>query len=156
MAMQPVVRYINAYVSGTCAPQPEKKPEGKTSVAQLPRVKKQQKWLISLDMAAMGGILAAVVLSIFLVVGLVQMNQAQQDARMYEQYVMSLQAENAQLRDTYTSGYDLEEVKSIAQTMGMVPADQVTHIQVHVNEPEQVVELSAWESFWAFLAGMFA
>ena len=75
---------------------------------------------------------------------------------MYEQYVMSLQEQNAQLRDTYTSGYDLSEVESIAKAMGMVPADQVTHMQMQVVEPEQVEELSAWESFWAFLAGMFA
>ena len=156
MAMQPVVRYINAYVSGTCAPQPEKKPENRTSASQLPRVKKQQKWLVSVDVAALGGILATVVLSIFLIVGLVQMNQAKQEAQMYEQYVMSLQEQNAQLRDTYTSGYDLAEVESIAQAMGMVPADQVAHIQMQVTEPERVEELSAWESFWAFLAGMFA
>lgn len=155
MAMQPEVRYINAYVSGTCAPQPEKKSHNRTS-AQLPEVKKQQKWLISIDMAALGGIAAALVLSVLLIVGLVQMNQAKQEAQMYEQYVMSLQQENAQLQDTYTSGYDLEEVQNIAQAMGMVPAEQVTHIQMQVTEPEIVQELTAWESFWAFLVGMFA
>ena len=155
MAMQTEVLYINTYVSGTCAPQPEKKSQNRTS-AQLPQVKKQQKWLISIDMAALGGIVAALVLSVLLIVGLVQMNQAQQEARMYEEYVMSLQQENTQLQDTYTSGYDLEEVQSIAQAMGMVPAEQVTHIQMQVNEPEVVQELTAWESFWAFLVGMFA
>ncbi|MBE6958640.1 MAG: hypothetical protein E7447_05775 [Ruminococcaceae bacterium] len=155
MAMETKVQYINAYVSGTCAPQPEKKTHYTTS-AQLPQVKKQQKWLISFDLAAIGGILAAVVLSVLLIVSLVQMNQAREEARMYEEYVISLQEQNAQLQDTYTSGYDLEEVQSIAQAMGMVPADQVTHIQMQVNEPEIVEELTAWESFWAFLVGMFA
>ena len=155
MATQPEVRYINAYVSGTCAPQPEKKSHNRTS-AQLPQVKKQQKWLISVDMAALSGIVAALMLSVLLIVGLVQMNQTQQEAQMYEQYVMNLQQENALLRDTYSSGYNLEEVQSIAQAMGMVPVEQVTHIQVQVNEPAEVVELTAWESFWAFLVGMFA
>lgn len=155
MATQPEVRYINAYVSGTCATQPEKKSHNRTT-AQLPEVKKQQKWLISVDMAALGGIVAALVLSVLLIVGLVSMNQAQQEARMYEEYVVSLQQENAQLQDTYTSGYDLEEVKDIAQAMGMVPAEQVTHIQMQVREPEIVQEMTAWESFWAFLVGMFA
>lgn len=155
MAMQPTVLYINTYVSGTCAPQPEKKSHNRTS-AQLPQVKKQQKWLISLDVAALSGIVAAVVLSIMLIVGLVQMNQAQRDALMYEEYVMSLQKQNTMLQDTYTSGYDLQEVQSIAQAMGMVPADQVPHVQVQVHEPEIIEELTPWESFWAFLAGMFA
>ena len=107
-------------------------------------------------MAALSGIVAALVLSVLLIVGLVQMNQAQQEAQMYEQYVVSLQQENTQLQNTYTSGYDLEEVQSIAQAMGMVPAEQVTHLQIQGKEPEVVQELSAWENFWAFLVGMFA
>ena len=157
MAMETKVQYINAYVAGTCAPQPEKKSHSDThTTAQLPKIKKQQKWLISIDMAALGGIAAALVLSVLLIVGLVQMNQARQDAQVYEQYVMSLQQQNAQLQNTYSSGYDLEEVKGIAQAMGMVPVDQVTHMQIRVNEPEVVQELTAWESFWAFLVGMFA
>ena len=94
MAMQPVVRYINDYVSGTCAPQPEKKPENRTSASQLPPVKRQQKWLICVDMAALGGILATVVLSVFLIVGLVQMNQAQQEALL-----QAIQAEEDKTQD---------------------------------------------------------
>ena len=45
MAMQPEVRYINAYVSGTAAPQPVKKPQNRPAV-YLPKVKKQQNLLI--------------------------------------------------------------------------------------------------------------
>ena len=82
MAAQPEVRYINAYVSGTAAPQPEKKPHRRSS-AQLPRVKRQQKWLISVDMVAMGGIVVALVLAVILISGLVQLNQAKQEAQMY-------------------------------------------------------------------------
>ena len=39
MAMKTEVRYINAYVSGTCVPQPEKMPQKKSS-ARLPKAKK--------------------------------------------------------------------------------------------------------------------
>lgn len=155
MAMQPEVRYINAYVSGTCAPQLEKKPQKRPS-NELPQVKKQQKWMIPVDVVAVGGILAAIVLSVMMIVGLVQMNQAQREAKMYQDYVTNLQQVNTQLQDTYTSGYDLEEVRQIAEAMGMVPAEQVPHLQMQVTTPVTVQEPTAWESFWAFLIGMFA
>ena len=155
MAMQPEVRYINAYVSGTAAPQPVKKPQKRPAV-YLPKVKKQQKWLIPVDMVAVGGIFAAVVLSIMLIVGLVQMNQAQREARIYKEYALSLQQENKALEDTYTASYDLEEVRDIALAMGMVPVEQVEHMTMQVATPEVVQEPTAWESFWAFFLGMFA
>ena len=155
MAMQPEVRYINAYVSGNVAVQPAKMPQ-KQSSARLPKAKKQQKWLIQVDLVAIGGIMAAFVLSIMLVVGLVQMNQAKQEATMYREYAMSLKQDNEQMRDTYASEYDMEEVRDIAITMGMVPVEQVEHVTMQVAAPQVVQEPTAWESFWAFFLGMFA
>lgn len=156
MAMRPEVRYINAYVSGTAAPQPEKKPQ-RRPLAKLPPVKKvQQKPLLKVDVVAVAGIVAALVLSVMLVVGLVQLNQAKQEAKQLRQYTETLQSQNVQLQDTYNSGYDLEEVQSIAQAMGMIPAEQAPHIQMQVIEPKIVQEPTAWESFWTFLTGMFA
>ena len=155
MAMQPEVRYINAYVSGNVAVQPEKMPHKKSS-ARLPKARKQQKWLIHVDYVAVGGILAAFVLSIMLIVGLVQMNQAQQEAIIYKEYAMSLKQDNAQLRDTYADQYDLDEVRDIALTMGMVPVEQVEHMTMQVVTPQVEQEPTAWESFWAFFLGMFA
>lgn len=155
MAMQPEVRYINAYVSGTAACQPEKKPQKKQSV-RLPKAKKQQKLVIPVDMVAVGGILAAVILSIALLVGLTQMHQAQQEARALKDYAISLQEENQQLQDTYTSGYNLEEIRDIALKMGMVPVEDVPHMQIQLTAPQQVQQPTAWESFWAFMVGLFA
>ena len=155
MAMQPEVRYINAYVSGTAACQPERKPQKKQSV-RLPKARKQQKLVIPVDMVAVGSIIAALVLSIALVVGLTQMHQAQQEATALKDYAISLQEENQQLKDTYTSGYDLEEIRDIALKMGMVPVEDVPHMQIQLTAPQQVEEPTVWESFWAFMVGMFA
>ena len=155
MAMQPEVRYINAYVSGTAACQPEKKPHKKQAV-RLPKARKQQKLVIPVDMVAVGGILAAVVLSVLLLVGLTQMHQAQQEAKAMKEYAISLQAENQKLRDTYTSGYNAEEIREIALKMGMVPVEDVPHMQIQLTAPQQVQQPTAWESFWAFMVGMFA
>ena len=155
MAMQPEVRYINAYVSGNVAVQPEKMPQ-KQSSARLPKARKQQKWLIQEDLVAIGGIMAALVLSIMLVTGLVQMNQAKHDAKVYREYATSLKLDNTKMRDTYASEYDLNEVRDIALNMGMVPVEQVEHVTMQVVTPEVVQEPTAWESFWAFFLGMFA
>ena len=155
MARQPEVRYINYYVSGTAAYQPEKKPQKKHSV-RLPKVRKQQKLMIPVDMVAVCGILAAVILSIALLVGLTQMHQAQQEARALKDYAISLQEENQQLKDTYNSGYNLEEIRDIALKMGMVPVEDVPHMQIQLTAPQQVQQPTAWESFWAFMVGMFA
>jgi hypothetical protein len=155
MAMQPEVRYINAYVSGNVAVQPEKMPQ-KQSSARLPKARKQQKWLIQVDLVAIGGIMAALVLSIMLVTGLVQMNQAKHEAKVYREYATSLKLDNTKMRDTYASEYDLNEVRDIALNMGMVPVEQVEHVTMQVVTPEVVQEPTAWESFWAFFLGMFA
>ena len=155
MAMQPEIRYINAYVSGNVAYQPKKKPQKRPAV-QLPKARKQQKFVIPVDMVAVCGIFAAVVLSIMLMVGVAQTFQAQKDAQAMEDYAISLQAENEQLRDTYASSYDLEEIRNIAESMGFVPMEQVQHIQVSVEVPPIPVEPTPWEEFCAFLAGLFA
>ena len=155
MAMQPEIRYINAYVSGNVAYQPKKKPQKRPAV-QLPKARKQQKFVIPVDMVAVCGIFAAVVLSVMLMVGVAQTFQAQKDAQAMEDYAISLQAENEQLRDTYTSSYDLEEIRQIALAMGMVPVEEVPHLQMQLTAPQTVQEPTAWESFWAFMVGLFA
>lgn len=155
MAMQPEVRYINAYISGTAAHQQPKIPQKRTFV-HLPKAKKQQKWLISVDVVALGGILAALVLGIMMVISLVQMNQAQREAETMRQYALTLRQENESLRDTYTAEYDLEEVQRIALTIGMVPVEQVEHVPIQLEAPQVEQKHTAWENFWAFVVGMFA
>ena len=95
-------------------------------------------------------------LLIALLVGAVQLNHAQQEAQQLQEYVHSLQEENAQLRDTYASSYDPDEVRELALAMGMVPVEQVPHIEMQVTPPQVQEEPTAWESFWTFVAGMFA
>lgn len=153
--MRTEIQYINAYVSGNLATQPKKIPQKKASV-QLPRARKRQKWLIPVDVVALGGILISLVLGIMMIVSLVQMNQAQQEAETMRQYALSLQQENQVLQDTYTAGYDMEEVQQIAHAMGMVPVEQVQHVQIQLQVPQAVETPSTWESFWAFVVGMFA
>ena len=155
MALQREVRYINDYVSGSIAYQPERKSH-KEQFVQLPKMKKQRKLVIAIDPLALGGIVTAMVLAVMLLVGGVNLINAKQEAQIMKDYVASLEEENALLQDTYSSGYDLEEIREIALTMGMVPVEQATHIQMQVVVPEAPVEPTAWENFWAFMVGLFA
>ena len=118
MALQREVRYINDYVSGSIAYQPERKSH-KEQFVQLPKMKKQRKLVIAIDPLALGGIVTAMVLAVMLLVGGVNLINAKQEAQIMKDYVASLEEENALLQDTYSSGYDLEEIREIALTMGM-------------------------------------
>lgn len=155
MARQYEVRYINQYVSGNVACQPEKKTVRKHS-AQLPQMQRKRKQKIAIDVFSLGSIVLAAVLAVMMIAGMVQMNRAQEQAQIMRSYVSTLQAENKQLKDTYASGYDLEEIRDIALTMGMVPIEEVPHLQMQLQVPEIEDAPTGWENFWAFLIGMFA
>ena len=155
MAYQPEIRYINQYVSGTMAYQPERKPSRKYT-ATLPKPRKKKQELILVDPVAVVCIFVAAVLMVMLLVGAVQLYQTQQETAQLRHYVAMLQEQNTQLQDTYTSGFDPEEIRDIAQTMGMIPKEAATHLQVQVTVPEAPVEPTAWESFWQFFMEMFA
>lgn len=156
MANRPEVRYINEYVSGTMAYQPARKPSRMPHNVQLPKPRKKKQNLILLDPVAVVGIVVALVLMGMLLTGALEFFRAQQETETLRSYVAQLQEENTQLQNTYASGYDLEEIRGIAQTMGMVPKTSVTHLGIAVTVPEEPVQPSAWEAFWQFFVEMFA
>ena len=155
MAKQSDVRYINHYVSGSLAYQQEEKSRRK-STAKLPKLKPNQKIVIPVDPLAMIGIVLAFVLMITMVVSMVHWNQAQKETAALKSYVATLQEENIRLQDTYKSGYDPDEIREIALNMGMIPADQATHIQMQVVVPQVEEQPEGWAAVWAFILGMFA
>lgn len=156
MARQPEVQYINAYVSGSMAYQLNTVPVRKRKKVSLPKPRREKKVVVRLDPVAIGGIVMAAVLLILLVVGFARLQDARAEAAAMESYVSDLREENKQLQDTYSAGYDLEEIEKIAQAMGMVPQDQIPQINIEVTVPQQESQPTTWESFCAFLTGLFA
>ncbi len=148
-AKQPQGQYINQYISGTMAYQPEVS-HRREKKARLPKPRRERKLLIEIRPAALLGIGLAVVLLVMLVSGAVQMFAAQREAEQLQAYVQTLQQTNAELADTYASGYDLEEIQDLAVAMGMIPAEQAEQTQVSVTLPKETAEPTAWESFVAF------
>ena len=155
MARQPEVRYINHYVSGSLAYEPERKPRRRSKV-QLPKVKRQKKLMIPFDPMAVCGIAVAAVLMLTMLSGLIRWSQARSESVLLKEYVTQLQEENTKLQHTYKSGFDPEEIREIALNMGMIPVEQAQHIQMQVAIPQVVEEPTGWAAVWAFILGMFA
>lgn len=156
MGRNPEIRYINTYVSGSAAYQLEPGLPQQKKQVKLPRPRREEKKVIRLDPVAIMGIIVAVVLLVLLVAGFARLEAAQAEARTLNAYVSALQEQNRKLQDTYASGYDLEEIREIALAMGMVPADELRHIQTELVIPPQPEEPDAWEALCTFLTGLFA
>ena len=155
MARQPEIQYINAYVSGTMAYQLEE-PVRKKKRVSLPKMRKEKKTVIAIDPVAIGGIVVAVAMLVLLLVGFVRLQDARAEVLALENYVTALEQKNEELQDTYAAGYDLAEIEKIALAMGLVPSSQVEHLTIEVMIPQEATEPTAWESFYAFLTGLFA
>lgn len=153
MARQTAIQYINLYTSGTEAAQLE--PVRKKPVT-LPKPRRAKRMVLYVDPVAIMGIAVACVLLVCMMVGLARLAVARRDAVIMENYVQSLQAENEQLQEAYSSGYDAEEIRRIALARGMIPVEEAKHIAISLQEPVADEEMSAWVSFWSGLKGLFA
>lgn len=154
MARQTEVCYINYYVSGSAAYQVEQKPVKQK--ARLPKQRRQKKIVVHIDPMATLGIFVACVMFVLMIAGAVRLNGVQQQAEQMSSYVSYLQQETEQLRATYEQGYDPEEIRQIAETQGMVSAENAQRVEITVEIPEEIQEPTIWESFVTFLTGLFA
>ena len=81
------------------------------------------------------------------------------DWAAYEQmaaYVSFLNRENAELEKEYREGYDLEDIRSKALALGMVPADQLENRTVTVTMPVKEPQISRIEQIKTYFEDMFA
>lgn len=155
MAKQPEVRYINYYVSGNIACKPEYVRPKKFNT-QLPTMPKQKKQLRTVDMNAVCCVILSVVLLLALTVSAVQFLQAKEETAQVQRYVQSLQQENEMLSKTYADSFDEAEIQQIADSLGMILAEQAAHIAMQVQLPVIEQQPTVWESFMEFLKGLFA
>ena len=158
MTRQPQIMYINSYISGSVAYKMDTAPVRNKKNVAAPKSRKMKKRVIAIDPVAIGGVIVSMVLVVLMLVGFAKVENARNEINQLEHYLASLQVQNQQLQNEYKAGYDLEEIEQIATAMGMVPAKDVTHISVPVEEPQQVQQqqMSVWDSFFAFLTGLFA
>ena len=136
MARQTQIQYIQLYTQGSAARQLEPAvPERRKPKTKLPKPRRERVRVLRVDPLAWCGILVAAVMFVLMIVGCVRLYLVQAENARLESYVDQLIVENQVLQDTYESSYDLMEVYEAALEMGLVPVEQVPHIDIRVSEP---------------------
>ncbi len=156
MAMQPDIQYVSFYVEGNAAKKLEQQLL-RPAAAPKPKVRKVKRRVVSIDPAAVLGLVVAVVMLFTMASALNGYRATVAKQQQMQNYILQLQQENAQLQQTYENGYDLEEIRDIALAVGMIPAEEADRITISVELPQpQQRELTLWEKVTTFLAGLFA
>ena len=156
MTQKPKIQYIGQfYVHGSEARQLELEEQ-----RQQARIRRQQARQtvkkVYIDPVAIVGIAVALIMLVTMVMGVMQL---QDDWAAYERmssYVSYLKQTNATLEKEYREGYDLEDIRSKATALGMVPKEEIKTVTVSVTVPEPQPEPSRTEELVAFLEGLFA
>ena len=158
MAMQPDIQYVHfCYVDGTAARKVQHQPAKKASATPAPKRRQAKRKVIAVDPVAIGGIVVAVVMLVMLLAGFAEYTAMQEKNLQMQNYLTSLQLENAQLQQNFESNIDMEYVQDVADALGMVPAGEANQIQIQVQLPaHETQQLTLWETFTTFLAGLFA
>ena len=157
MNQKPKIQYVGQfYVHGSEARQMQLQEEKRQAKTKLPlaRIKAIEK--IYVDPVALVGIAVAVMMLFTMVLGAIQLKR---DWDQYEQvaaYVSELKKENARMNHLYRSSYDLEDIKTKAVSMGMVPKSELQTMAVTVTIPAPEVEPTRMEEIKFFLEGLFA
>ena len=128
MAVNSDVHYVRYYTAGSAARELAPKTPQRAKPAQ--KVRKPRKAIVYIDPVAIIGVVTAIIMVAVMILGVVQLNQLKEEASAMQSYVLDLKAENAQMTTQYQEGYNLEEVEKTAIALGMVPVDQVTHVQL--------------------------
>lgn len=154
MAAKVDVRYVSFYTTGSAA----KKivPVMPIKTIKLPRLRKIKPVVLRIDPVAFAGIAMSAILFVLLTVGVFQLQSARHETARLAAYVDTLQVENETLRTEYETGYDLETVEKTALALGMIPVEEAQRVSIQVQDIETPAKIGVWESFFTFLAGLFA
>ena len=147
-------RYVRYYTFGSTAAKLDRQ-ERKAALPQYTAPEKRKP--IPVDPVALVGSAVAVLLAILMLVGFAQVAHTSAQVRKLETQVMTLELEQEQLRQKYENGYNLEEIRVAAESMGMVSVEEAAHIRVQVPaQSVQVQTLSWWDNMLASLRQFFA
>lgn len=153
MDQKPVIQYVGQfYVYGSEVQAQKKKEEKRAYLPRMPRL--QNEHFVYVDPVAVCGIAVAVVMLVVLVLGAFQLHAAMDRYNAQSEVLSAVKRENARLEHLYRASLDLEAVQAAAEKMGMVPAADLEHRQIHVSVGVQPEEPTAWENYLWFLKGL--
>lgn len=157
MAQKPEIQYIGQfYVHGSEAKELARKNEQKKAKTELPLHRFERVRKVHVDVLAISSILMAAVLMITMVAGVQSLQTAWQELHVAQEYVYELEGRNATLAAAYRSGYNLEEIRSAATALGMIPAAEAQVMSLKVTVPEIQPEPTLLDDIVWFLEGLFA
>ena len=100
--------------------------------------------------------MVAVVMLVVMVVGALQIRDDWAEYERMSEYVSQLKRENARLEHAYRQEIDLEDIRTKALALGMIPKTEMEAIRVSVTIPEPAPVVSRIDEIKGFLEGMFA
>ena len=157
MNQKPKIQYVGQfYVHGSEARQLQPQEEKRQAKTRLPLARIQKIEKVYVDPVALLGIAVAVVMLVTMVLGAVQLKRDWDQYERVSAYVSELKRENASLNHAYRLSYDLEDIKSKALAMGMVPKSELQTMAVTVSVPKAQPEMTRMEEIRFFLEGLFA
>lgn len=157
MNQKPKIQYVGQfYVHGSEAKQLQMQEAKRQAKTKLPLARIQKIEKIYVDPVALAGIAVAVVMLVTMVLGAVQIKRDWDQYERVSAYVSQLKKENARLNHAYRLSYDLEDIKSKALAMGLVPKSDLEPVTVTVTIPQREPELTRIDEIRLFLEGLFA
>lgn len=157
MNHKPKIQYVGQfYVHGSEAKQLQMQEAKRQAKTKLPLARIQKIEKVYVDPVALAGIAVAVVMLVTMVLGAVQIKRDWDQYERVSAYVSQLKKENARLNHAYRLSYDLEDIKSKALAMGLVPQSDLEPVTVTVTIPQREPELTRIDEIRLFLEGLFA
>ena len=157
MAQKPEIQYIGQfYVHGSEAKKLARKNEQKQARTELPSQRIERVRKVFVDPLAIGSLCLAAVLLVTMVLGALSLQTAWQELETAQQYVYQLKNENLKLESEYHASYDLEEVRSAALALGMIPRSEAQTVPLRVTVPQPEPERTFVDELVWFLEGLFA
>lgn len=154
MANQIDIRYIDFSTEGNAA---RKFAPAQKKKVQLPDAKRKTRRVLTIDPLALIGVTVAVCMIVFMGIGVLRLQAAQEKNMQMAQYVDSLSEKNTALQAEFNEVCDLEEVRQLALALGMIPKLEAPQTGITMYVPEEpVASPSLWEQIGTFLAGLFA
>ena len=154
MAQRADVQYIQFYTSGSAAKRIM--PAISTYFRPLPKIKKRKAVRVCVDPIAIMGTLVAVCMLVMMLVGLNQLQLAQESTAQMESYVQRLEFENRQLKAEYAASCDLDAIEQTALALGMIPQAEAVHTEISIEVPQVEKPVTMWNRIGTFLTGLFA
>ena len=157
MTPKPKIQYIGQfYVHGSEARALETQQEKRRAKTRLPQARAEKVHNVYVDPVAMVAILVAVVMLAVMVLGVLQIQQDWEEYRMVSERVEQLRQTNVSKLKNYRESRNLEEIRTKALSMGLVPKAEVETVSVAITMPVPEPQPSVAEELLWFWKGLWA